>query len=72
MASKSRRAAQAKAADRGPPNMASGVDRAGAGATENRLDPRLESCRVFGQTDPGRTAPASAALFRPAIPGIWG
>jgi hypothetical protein len=48
--------------------MASGVDRARAGATENRLDPRPEGCRAFGQTDRAATGRATAAVFRPATP----
>ena len=55
--------AQAHCAEQGKP-----VDRAGASATKNRLDPRLERCRVFGQTHRTATGPAIAAVFRPAIP----
>ena len=39
------------------------VDRAGAGATKNRLDPRLGRCRVLGQTDRTAIGPAIAAVF---------
>jgi hypothetical protein len=52
--------------------MASGVDGAGAGATENRIDQPLERCRFFRQSDHGRTARSRSPFFPPSYPPILG
>jgi hypothetical protein len=63
---------RAAAAGVKPRSMASGVDRARAGATQNRLDQALDRRRIFGQGDHGRRPARRVPVIPAPIPRIWG